>query len=130
VHAAGGLPEVKHRLSYQPAAAAKVAFHVREKRPWSQIARFRRDVGASWNLASRRRLPLHHHRDATARGKPTMSKNGIIAILVLAIIVLVAGFLMRGPSQPAGTASTVSSPPASSPPAVTGPPPPAAAPSK
>lgn len=59
-----------------------------------------------------------------------MSKNGIIAILVLAIIVLVAGFLMRGPSQPAGTASTVSSPPASSPPAVTGPPPPAAAPSK
>jgi hypothetical protein len=57
-----------------------------------------------------------------------MPKNGIIAILGLAIIVLVAGFLMRGPSQPAGSGSAAVPAPSNARPAVTGPSPPATAP--
>lgn len=58
-----------------------------------------------------------------------MSKNAIIAMLFLVVVVLVAAFLMRGPSQPAGSGSGVVPAPSHSPPAVTGPSPPATAPS-
>jgi hypothetical protein len=59
----------------------------------------------------------------------TMSKNAIIAILVLVVLVLVVGFLMRGPNQPAGSGSTVAPAPSTQRPAVTNPSPPATAPS-
>jgi hypothetical protein len=57
-----------------------------------------------------------------------MPKNAIIAILGLAIIVLVAGFLMRGPNEPAGTGTSLTPAPSNGQTATDGPTPPAAAP--
>ncbi len=58
-----------------------------------------------------------------------MSKNAIIAILLLVVLVLVVGFLMRGPSQPVGSGSAIAPAPSAQRPAVTNPSPPATAPS-
>ncbi|CDZ50403.1 Hypothetical protein NGAL_HAMBI2427_36210 [Neorhizobium galegae bv. orientalis] len=46
-----------------------------------------------------------------------MGKNGMIGILAVIVIILLAAFLMRGPSQPNSAAPVSSTPPAVAPPA-------------
>jgi hypothetical protein len=46
-----------------------------------------------------------------------MGKNGMIGILAVIVIILLAAFLMRGPSQPNSPAPISNTPPAVAPPA-------------
>jgi hypothetical protein len=69
--------------------------------------------------------------DHISQGVKIMKKNGFIGALVVIIFILVAAFLMRGPSQPAGSGSSqIPAPSNSPPPAVSSPSPPATAPTQ
>ncbi len=56
-----------------------------------------------------------------------MTKNGMIGLLLIVVIVLVAAFLMRGPGQPSRSGVVA---PADTPPPVTTPSPPAITPNR